>query len=205
MRFRRFARSLRRGFSLVEAMVAVTLVAVSCSAMLLSVSVALQATEASRGTSRANMLAQELMTEISACRWADSTEASHWGPETDETGTTRAAFDDIDDYDGWSGPPQTRGGVTYDALQQAFFPSVTSHEYRDYMCSVSVQYVSSTGQATPTGTASLYRQVTIEVTHPQHSPQKLSRIFYDPAPMLGRTYWFDPNLQETVAQVQIVP
>lgn len=205
MRFSPFSSSLRRGFSLVEAMTAVTLVTVSCSAMLLSVSQAIQATEASRGTSLANMLAQELITEISACRWADPSEPSNWGPETDEAGTTRAAFDDLDDYDGWSGAPQTRDGVTYDTLQQAFFPAVTSNEYRDYTCSVCVQYVSSTGQVLTPGTTSLYREVTIEVTHPQYPPQKLSRIFYDPAPLLGRTHWFDPNLQEPVAPVQIVP
>jgi hypothetical protein len=185
-------------------MTAVTLVGIACSAMLLSVSQAMQASEAGRGTSRGNMLAQELMTEISACRWSDPTQPRRWGPESDEIGKTRIAFDDIDDYDGWSGPPQTRDGVTYDALQTALFPAVTSHEYRDYACSVSVQYVSSTGQVL-TGKISLYRQVTIEVTHPHHSPQRLSRIFYDPAPLLGRTQWFDPDLKEPVARVRIVP
>jgi hypothetical protein len=203
MRVSQLSGSRRPGFSLVEAMTAVTLVTVACTAMLLSVSQALQATEASRGSSQANMLAQELMTEISACRWADPTQPSHWGPESNEIGTTRVAFDDLDDYDGWTGPPQTRDGVTFDELQQAIFPAVSSHEYRDYTCAVSVQFVSATGQ--PVAGWSYYRQVTVEVTHPRHSPEKLSRIFYDPAPLFSRTQWFDPNLQEPVAAVQIVP
>ena len=206
MRPRRFSSSRLRGFSLVEAMTAVTLTAIACSAMLLSVSTAMQASEASRGSSQANMLAKELMTEISACQWADPTEPSHWGPETDETATpTRASFDDLDDYDGWAGAPQTRDGVTYDQLQQALFPAVTSHNYRDYTLSVCVQYVTSTGQSSPVGKVSLYRQVTVEVTHPKHAPQELSRIFYDPSRLLGRKHWFDPKLKEPVAEVTIVP
>jgi type II secretory pathway pseudopilin PulG len=204
MRLCQFVDSRRRGFTLVEAMTAVTLVVIACSAMLLSVSQAMQASEAGRGANRGNMLAQELMTEISACRWADPTTPSHWGVEADEVGATRAAFDDLDDYDGWSGPPQTRDGVTFDDVQQSLFPAVSTHEYRDYTCTVAVQFVSSTGLVL-NGTSSLYRQVTIDVTHPRQPPVQLNRIFYDPAPLLGRTHWFDRNLQETVAQVQIVP
>lgn len=206
MRLHRNAVPPRQGFSLIEAMTAVALVTVSCSAMLLSVSQAMQASVASQGTSRANMLAQELMTEISACRWADPKEPNHWGPESDETRTkTRAAFDDIDDYDGWSGPPQTRDGIDYDSWQRKLFPSVTSHEYREYICSVSVQFVSSYGQVVSAEKPSLYRQVTVEVKHPKHAPQKLSQIFYDPAPLLGRTHWLDPKVKEPVAKVTIVP
>jgi hypothetical protein len=187
-------------------MIAVTLAAIACSAMLLSVSTAMQASEASRGSSQANMLAKELMTEISACRWADPIEPSHWGPETDETATpTRASFDDLDDYDGWTGAPQTRDGATYDRLQEALFPAVTSHNYRDYTLSVGVQYVTSTGQSSPVDHVSLYRRVTVEVTHPKHSPLELSRVFYDPSRLLGRSHWFDPKLKEPVAEVKIVP
>jgi len=206
MRLRRLTNSRSHGFTLVEAMTAVTLVAIAGSAMLFSVSTAMQASEASRGASQANMLAKELMTEISACQWADPSEPSHWGPETDEIATpTRASFDDLDDYDGWTGAPQTRDGVAYDQLQTALFPAVTSHRYRDYILSMHVQYVTATGKLTPDGKVSLYRQVTVEVTHPEHSPQESSRVFFDPSRLLGRKHWFDPKLKEPVAKVTIVP
>ena len=196
----------RRGFTLIEAMTAVVLTSIACSAMLYSVSQAIQASNASLGTSRANLLAQDLMNEISARRWADPSYPSHWGPESGETRTkTRAAFNDLDDYDGWNGPPQTRYGVTYDTLQQQLFPNVKSHEFSPYTCTVHVKYVTSTGQDLPTGKTSTYRQVTVEVTHPDYAPEKLSRIFYDPAPLLGRTTWYDPNATERVAEVRIVP
>jgi type II secretory pathway pseudopilin PulG len=206
MRLRLLSNARWHGFTLVEAMTAVTLVATAGTAMLFSVSTAMQASAASRGSSQANMLAKELMTEISACQWADPSEPSHWGPETDEMAKpTRASFDDLDDYDGWSDAPQTRDGATYDNLQQALFPAVRSHNYRDYTLSVSVLYVTATGKPTAVGKVSLYRQVTVEVTHPNHSPQELRRVFFDASRLLSRKHWFDPKLKEPVAEVTIVP
>ncbi len=202
----RHGQFLRRGFTLVEAMTAVIIVTVACSAMLLSVNQAMQASEAGQGTNRANLLAQDLMNEISTVRWSDPTEPGHWGLESDERNSkTRATFDDLDDYDRWQGPPQTRDGRLYDALQSRLFPDVKSHEYSQYTLAVSVKYVSSSGQELASTKTSLYRRVTIEITHPNHAPHKLSQIFSDPAPLLGRTHWFDPKAVEPPAKVKYVP
>ena len=206
MRVDRFSCSLQRGFTLVEAMTAVLLVTVACTAMLLSVGQAMQASEANVDTCRANMLAQELMAEINTCRWADPTQPSHWGPESGEANTkTRVAFNDLDDYDGWSGPAQTRDGQVYDTVQQKLFPKVKSHEYKQYTCSVSVRYVSATGAVLPAGLTSPYRQVTATVTRAGQPAHRLSQIFEDHSGLLGSTHWFDPKAVEPVATVQIVP
>jgi type II secretory pathway pseudopilin PulG len=195
--------SRRSGFSMIEAVTAVGLVVIACSAMLYSVSQAIQASDSSQNTNRANALAQDLMTEVSACRWADSDSPQHWGPEQGETNLgTRSAFDDLDDYDQWAGPVQTRSGVTYDALQYLLFPSVRSNEYAQYAARVAVEYVSSSGQVLVNG-VSPYRRVTVTVTHPQDAPVTLRRVFTDVAPLLGSTYWHNPNAVEPVATVTV--
>lgn len=187
-------------------MAAVVIVTVTCSAMLLSVGQAMQASSACLDSSRANLLAEELMTEISACRWADRDNPNHWGPGDGEyQSRTRVLFDDLDDYDGWSGAPQTKSGTKYDRLQSVLFPSVPSHPYATYLCAVHVEYVSADGEPVPAGQMSAYRRVTVEVSRPGQPTERLTQIFQDHAPLLGRSHWFDPNVQEPVASVTIVP
>src|SRR5262245_18021015 len=107
----------RNGFSLIEAMTAVVLVGIACTAMLLSVSQAIQSSDSNQGVNRANGIAQDLMNEISACRWADSGSPQHRGPENGEVvAGSRAGFTDLDDYDRWSGSPQTKSGLSFDAM-----------------------------------------------------------------------------------------
>ena len=151
----------RRGFTLPEALAAVVIVTVAGSATLLAVSQSIQASLAGTDTARVNLLVQDLMDEITTCWWADTTSPTHWGPEAGETNSkkTRASFNDLDDYDGWSGPPQTKTGQTYDSLQQSLFPTVASHDYANYTCSVKVEYVSAAGDVLAAGQTSLYRQI----------------------------------------------
>ena len=201
-----FARSGRAGFTLIEAMTAMAIVALACGATLLATGGSLQATKSSTTMTRAILLAQELMNEISAMHWADPNEPRHWGPESAETSTkSRSDFDDLDDYDGWTGPPQTRSGVLYDSLQQKLFPVVTTHEYSAYTCSVHVRYVSADGKVLPVGETSAFRQVTVEVAHEGEPTQKLSQVFQDYSHLFGSQHWFKPNPSQPLATVQIVP
>ena len=194
------------GFTLVEAMTALVIVGVACGATLLATGQSLQASHAGITKGRANLLAQELMNEISAARWADAGKPQHWGPEAGEADTkSRAGFDDLDDYDGWTGPAQTRNGMNYGGLQSRRFPWVTSHDYDAYRCSVQVQNVSADGKVLPKGETSPYRQVSVEVTHAGQPAQCLSRVFQDPSALLGSEHWFNPNTVEPLATVQIVP
>src|SRR5262245_26765921 len=124
------AQTRRNGFSMIEAMTAVVLVGIACTAMLLSVSQAIQSSDSNQGVNRANGIAQDLMNEISACRWSDSQSPQQWGPENGETMSgTRTGFNDLDDYDRWSGSPQTKSGLSFDAMQHQLFAAVRSDEY----------------------------------------------------------------------------
>jgi hypothetical protein len=52
------------------------------------------------------------MTEILQHSYEDPDGSPVFGPEAGETGGTRAAYDDVDDYDGWTAtPPQQRDGT----------------------------------------------------------------------------------------------
>lgn len=207
MCYSRRGRSLnRRGFSLIEAITAVVIVTISCSAMLFSVSQAMQASDSSQAMNRANLLAQDLMNEISARRWSDPENPAHWGLEDGEnTSANRAQFDDLDDYDRWSGPPQSRSGVLYDTLQHQMFPAVHSSDYSQYRCSVRVEPVSVAGQVSVNETAvSPYRRVTVQVAHPQIRTVTITRTFVNLAPLLGRANWYDPQVVEPKASVTII-
>jgi MSHA pilin protein MshD len=57
-------------------------------------------------------LADDLMAEILKAKYVDPGSSPTFGPETGESGTSRAAFNDVDDYNGWSEqPPQAQDGT----------------------------------------------------------------------------------------------
>jgi hypothetical protein len=56
-------------------------------------------------------LADELMAEVLQTAYSDPDGTSVFGPDGAESTGPRAAFDDVDDYHGWSqSPPQDRNG-----------------------------------------------------------------------------------------------
>jgi hypothetical protein len=60
---------------------------------------------------RAQMLGQQLLTEIMNEPYEDAGPSPIFGPEPGESGVNRVAFDDVDDFDGWSAaPPVDRNG-----------------------------------------------------------------------------------------------
>jgi type II secretory pathway pseudopilin PulG len=62
--------------------------------------------------SRGHQLAMDLMAEILTQAYADSDAVPLFGLESGESSTTRAAFDDVDDYHNWTAcPPQDKGGT----------------------------------------------------------------------------------------------
>ena len=186
-------------------MAALLISGMACSAIMLAVSQSLQVSAGGADNCCAGLLAQELMFEISASKWADPTTPDHWGPEPDEARFgNRAAFDDLDDYDGWTGLPQTRSGREYDSLQKERYPTVQSHKYATYRCGVKVDYVSSGGQALPPQKKSLYRQVRVLIYRDDRVVYELKRIFRKHDSLLGREYWFEPNLVEPRAEVRLL-
>jgi Tfp pilus assembly protein PilV len=94
----------RSGFSLVEALVAVAITAIAGAALFASIGAAVRSSTAAAQVALAEGLAEQLMDEIAARRFP---------PETNSvpSGSTRATFDDVDDYDLWSAtPPEDRTG-----------------------------------------------------------------------------------------------
>jgi type II secretory pathway pseudopilin PulG len=94
----------RNGYSLVEAMVAVTITSIAGGALLASLGGAVRSSSDAVHAVVARGIAEQLMEEIAATRFPAST-------NTTPAGATRANFDDIDDYHGWTkSPPEDRYG-----------------------------------------------------------------------------------------------
>src|SRR5690349_14866729 len=98
----------QRGFTLIEAVFSIVLVSVMMVAAMSAVSASAIAQSHSGDTTRGNLLAQALMSEILVQPYADpSGTSTSIGPDSGDTTSpaTRAKFDDVDDYDGWYESP----------------------------------------------------------------------------------------------------
>ncbi|MHC4986401.1 MAG: type IV pilus modification PilV family protein [Planctomycetota bacterium] len=119
----------RKAFSMIELVIAVAVVGGLLAAALTTVG-------ASRGSQfkiarrrQAHLLGEALLAEIAQQPYEDA-EARALGTEVGEAGATRANFDDVDDYDGWTdGPPQLPDGTQLT-------------QFADYARRVTVVYVS---------------------------------------------------------------
>ena len=100
------------GFSLLEVVFSTLIVGVLIVAALRSVGTATSGQLALAQQSQSSLLAQALLAEITNLPYEDPNEPPRTGPEGSEgVGSTRAAFDDVDDYHEWSSkPPQEKDG-----------------------------------------------------------------------------------------------
>ena len=97
----------RRGFSLVESLIAVSLTTLAGGALLTTIGSTVQISTDSTYTVIAQGLADLLIDEVASVKFPRTT-----GTTTMVSGIGRAAFDDLDDYNGWNAsPPQTRDGM----------------------------------------------------------------------------------------------
>jgi len=99
---RRSASSGRRGVTLVEAAISAALIGVMLVATMNAVGGVFRTRLAARQHLHGEALARELMAEILQASYQDPQGGTNFGPESGETGATRANFDDVDDYDGFS-------------------------------------------------------------------------------------------------------
>jgi prepilin-type N-terminal cleavage/methylation domain-containing protein len=103
----------RRGFTLVESVVATLIVAGMCVTAMTTVatSARLQGKAADRAT--AGMLAQALLAEIVSQSYADpNASVPVFGLEPGESASVRAAWNDVDDDNGWTESPlQNKDGT----------------------------------------------------------------------------------------------
>lgn len=185
MRFNPFSR--HRGFTMVEAAMAVAIVGVLLTVStgtLMSVAKNRQLqTERRQGYE----LADQLMSEILQCYFQDPGSSPVFGPET---GETRATYDDVDDYNGLSeSPPAQRNGS---ALT----------DYAGWKRTVTVQYVSPTSPATSSTISTSLKRITVTVTSPAGKQYTLVGLrsqygAYELSPMQQTNYvtWAGVNLQ----------
>lgn len=100
-----------RGFSLVECAVSVVLVSVLMLASLNTLGGAAMRRRDAADRARAQLLSEGLMSEIMTRAYREPGGGGIFGPEADEVAGGRAAFDDVDDYHGYSeNPPRTVTG-----------------------------------------------------------------------------------------------
>ncbi|HSI35943.1 MAG: prepilin-type N-terminal cleavage/methylation domain-containing protein [Phycisphaerae bacterium] len=92
-----------RGFTLVEAAITTVIIGVGCVALLELLGAGTVANKESAQLTTAMNLAGNVREAMSSLYYSDPTASTHWGPETGETAVS--AFDDLDDFDGWSSSP----------------------------------------------------------------------------------------------------
>jgi len=105
------ARRNAPAFTIVEAAISTIIVAVMFVAALNTVGTSKLTQHRAALTSRGRLFAEMLLSEIQQQSYQDSGANPVFGPETGESTTTRADFDDVDDYHGWSGAPTAKDGT----------------------------------------------------------------------------------------------
>lgn len=106
------SKSRQAGFTLVETLISTSILTVAGTALLLGIAGSLQTTDFATEQTVAAGMAQQLLDEITGMRYCEagaSPLAASLGPDAGET--SRAQFDDIDDYNGYAAqPPLDRFG-----------------------------------------------------------------------------------------------
>jgi type II secretory pathway pseudopilin PulG len=100
------------GFTIVEAVTSMVIASVMIVAAISAITVFSKANTLQKDQYRASLLARRLMTEIEQCLYVDPANTGTLGPEGGESTGSRSAFNDVDDYTGWSeSPPQNKDGT----------------------------------------------------------------------------------------------
>lgn len=147
------SRSTRRGFSLLEISVSTLIAGGVLVVALRAVGSAASSERVNAERARATPLAGALMAEVLEANYREPKPPRVFGPEPGETASgTRALFDDVDDYHGWTeSPPQNKDG--------AVLPGLIG-----WRRSVTVQYVSPDNLATAAAGDLGVKRVTVTVT-----------------------------------------
>ena len=144
-----------RGMTLVEAVVSIAIIGVMLVAALNTVGAAQSTRKKMGDRARGMTLAQELMSEILAQNYEDPDYgAGSFGLAAEEVGDgSRALWEDVDDYDGWSAsPPQKKDGTVLS-------------NFTGWGRTVEVKWVSPTDSSSVSGSDTRVKRVTITVTY----------------------------------------
>jgi len=175
----------RRGFTLVESMVAMTILGIAGAALMIGTASNSLATRDALERTIALGMAQQLLDEILGMRYCEtgvSPTDTSLTPNASETAAgARKQFDDIDDYNGVRTSPATdRYGITLGTddgrggTRNAPF-QVPAGYFSGWKQCVDVQYVSETNFATPlTSGTSNYRRIRVWITVDQADGRTLT-------------------------------
>lgn len=151
-------------FTLVEAVLSVLIVGIMLVAALSTVGASRLSQHRTSQYSRGQLLAESLMAEILQQDYLDPNDTPVFGIEPGESASTRADFDDVDDYDGWSStPPAQQDGTQIPDLA-------------DWERSVSVQWVDPDNIMQVKGAESGAKRVTVTVSCDSKQVSSLTAI-----------------------------
>jgi prepilin-type N-terminal cleavage/methylation domain-containing protein len=157
----------RRGFTLVESLIATVVLAVAVVGIAGTLAASYQQTREQISAAEATQLARQLMEEISARPFAvpagNPNNATGWSGGN----YNRATYDDVQDYHGYT--DDSTNIKTFDGASQSFGTA------GPYVRTVEV----ATG-AVPQGHApppAHFKRVTVTVTRPRSTPVVLSKVF----------------------------
>ena len=178
------------GLSLIEAVISMVIVATLMVMALSTLGTLARARQVQSAQCRAPALARRLMSEIFQTCYEEPDATPVFGPESPEAGYSRADYDDVDDYNGWSAsPPRMKDGTVVENLT-------------GWTRSVTVQYVDPDSIGTPTGSDYGLKRITVTVTDPRGDPTYLVALrsrssIYDQQPASETTYvsWAGVELQ----------
>lgn len=165
----------RAAFSLVEAVVALSITTIAASAVLLGITRSIDTMQTTVSRTIAEGLVNQLLDELSAARYHEPLSdpmSTALGPEgTEATGSGRRLFDDLDDYHGFrSKPPRDVWGIPLGSQDDA--GGLRGYEYRaasdwldDWEQEVQVYYVNEQqpGQRLPDGQTSRMRAAVVRI------------------------------------------
>ncbi len=142
----------RRAFSLAESLISILIVGTLLVAALntLGASKASQRNLGLRG--QAELLGRQLLAEIMSGTYEDPDETPVFGVETGEIAAGRTAYDDVDDYHGWSSSPAQRKDGTKVADE-------------DWGRNVTVEYVLPTDFTTTSVSDQGVKHITVTVSY----------------------------------------
>jgi prepilin-type N-terminal cleavage/methylation domain-containing protein len=142
----------RHGFTLVEVVVSLLIVSVMLVAGLNMVGGARLSQFKTSRTSRGQALAESLMAEILQQDYSDPNDTPVFGIESGEASTTRADFDDVDDYHDWNAqPPQYKDGSAI-------------ADFTEYQRHVKIEWVDPMNPSQVEASESNAKRVTVTVT-----------------------------------------
>lgn len=168
----------RRGFSLIEALVCLTVISITSAALLLSVESTLDATMDAQEMTIASGLADQMLDEVLGQDWVDPSQTDPYptslsASSAETNGTGRTEYDDTDDYNDYeSTPPTAIDGIALGQSDGAgrYLPAsfqMSSTFLQRWRCKCEVYYVDEDdfSQELDDSDSGPYRAVAVSVFH----------------------------------------